>query len=408
MNLIARALLPAVAPARVRARRFALRVGRDLRAIGDGLRGIHPSPVVTRPPRRPAPPVVDRVSATDAAARDLEVVEIRRETDDAISIVLADPGGAALSCAAGQFFTLLVDIDGDRLRRAYSASWIDPDRRRVAVTVKRVAGGRVSNHLNDTLRPGHRISVLGPSGDFVVAPATGPRHLVLIGAGSGITPLLAIIRDLLGSEPTTRITLLYGNRSAAAALFVAELDGLAGDRLEVRHVLEDESGTRTAHRGRLDEATIADQLATIVDGSDGEPVEYFVCGPAPVMDAARAVLRGRGVPLTAIREERFASPAPRPAAGGSAHVVTLRRPGAAARAVMVGPGATILDAGLGAGVAMPYSCAMGGCGACAVTLVEGAVDMDEPTCLTADERSRGVVLACVARPRGACTLELRR
>jgi ferredoxin-NADP reductase len=411
MKLLARVVLPPAAPAAVRARRRLAQLGRDLRALGDGLRGVHPSPLIARPRRAPRfatppePRAGDARSALERSARVLRISEVRRETADAVSLVLADPTGAPLSCRPGQFFTLLVDVGGERLRRAYSASWIDPGGREVAVTIKRVAGGRVSNHLNDTARPGDLVSVLGPSGDFVVDGA-GPRHLVLIGAGSGITPLVAIARDRAGAAGS-RVSLIYGNRSPAAILFAAELDALAAaGAVTVRHVLE-EPGDAAARRGRLDEDVLAAELAAVAAGDD-PATEYFVCGPAPVMDAARAVLARRGVPASQIREERFASPAAPRAEAGSAQVVTLRRPGQAGQSVVVAPGATILDAGLAAGLAMPFSCAMGGCGACAVRLVDGEVDVDEPSCLTADERARGVVLACVARPRGACTLELPR
>jgi ferredoxin-NADP reductase len=400
MKLLARVVLPPAAPAAVRARRRLAQLGRDLRALGDGLRGVHPSPLIARRRRRPDV----AASAAERTARVVRIEEVRRETADAVSLVLADPTGAPLSCRPGQFFTLLVDVGGERLRRAYSASWIDPGGQQVAVTVKRVAGGRVSNHLNDTARAGDLVSVLGPSGDFVV-DGDGPRHLVLIGAGSGITPLIAIARDRAGAVGS-RVSLIYGNRSPAAILFAAELDAMAAaGAVAVRHVLE-EAGDVAARRGRLDEDVLAAELAAV--GDDDGRAAYFVCGPAPVMDAARAVLARRGVPASQIREERFASPAAPRAEAGSAHVVTLRRPGQAGQAVVVAPGATILDAGLAAGIAMPFSCAMGGCGACAVRLVDGEVDVDEPSCLTADERARGVVLACVARPRGACTLEVPR
>jgi ferredoxin-NADP reductase len=400
MKLLARAVLPPAAPAGVRVRRLVAQLGRDLRAIGDGLRGVSPPPLIVRPPRRPSP------TAAERSARTLRIVEVRREGADAVSLVLADPSGAPLPCRAGQFFTVLVDVGGERLRRAYSASWIDPGGRQVAITVKRVAGGRVSNHLNDSARAGDPIAVLGPSGDFGVADAAAPRHLVLIGAGSGITPLIAIARDRAG-EAGTRVTLVYGNRAAGGILFHAELEQLTAGNLVVRHVLE-EPGAVAARPGRLDEAAIAAELDAIAARGAGLPTEYLVCGPAPVMDAARAVLIRRGVPAAAIREERFASPAARSAVAGAPQVVTLRRPGAAPQSVLVPAGATILDAGIAAGVAMPFSCAMGGCGACAVRLVEGEVDLEEPSCLGADERARGVVLTCVARPRTACALELPR
>ena len=403
MNLWERLVRPAHAPMQVRARRALGRLGRDLRAVADGLRGQGAEPLVRRT-RRTAP-----VAATAAAgAREVRVAEVRRETADAITLVLEDVAGAPLRFVPGQFFTLLVDIDGETVRRAYSASSSFTDEARAAITIKRVAGGRVSNHLHDRVRAGDRLRVLGPSGDFTVAPDPAHRrHLVLLGGGSGITPLMAITRAVLVREPDSRITLIVGNRSDADIVFRDELAALAAahpDALRLRHVLE-EPVALAATRGRLDEATVAAQLDAL-DRVD-LPTEYFVCGPAPMMAAARAALLARGVAPAEIREERFASPARPPSSTPSApQPVTLRRAGQE-RGVLVPPGTTLLDAGLGAGLAMPFSCAMGGCGACAVDVISGAVEMEEPNCLSADERARGVVLACVARPTGPCTIALR-
>jgi len=375
---------------------------RDVRMVVDGLRGRHPPAVITSRISPVYPAVPDAGSA--ARARTLEVVEVRRETADAISLLLRDPTGRAIEVVPGQFFTVLVTVGGEELRRAYSASSSPLVTDTVTLTVKRIAGGRVSSYLHDHAAPGLRLAVLGPSGDFTVAAdAAATRHVFAIAGGSGITPIMAITRAVLAAEPHSTVTVVYGNRDAAAIIFAAELDALAAahpDRLRVRHVLEDAAGRPDARTGRLDAATVG---ALIADAAPD--ATFYVCGPEGMMAEARAALAARAVPAARIREERFTAPARREVARtATAQPVTIRRAGVALD-VVVPPGATILDAGLAAGVPLRLSCAMGGCGACAVTLTAGEVVMDEPNCLTDVERARGTILACCARPLGPCTVE---
>jgi len=374
---------------------------RDVRMVIDDLRGRTPPPIITRPPSPAYPAHV----ASDSAgrARTLEVAAVTRETADAVTLTLRDPSGLGLSFVPGQFFTLLVDLgDGAPLRRAYSASSSHLDPSCVTITVKRVDGGRVSSHLVERAAVGMRLSVLGPSGDFTLTPDPhAARHVVAIAGGSGITPIMAIARAVLDVEPASRVTLVYGNRDARSIIFAAELDRLAASgRLDVRHVLEEPAGRDGATAGRLDAAMVA-----TLTGDCGDDAVYYVCGPEAMMAEARAALVGRGVAAARIREERFTAPARRQASAvPSAQPVTIRRAGVSLD-VIVPAGATILDAGLAAGVPLKLSCAMGGCGACAVKLTAGEVAMDEPNCLGASERAAGTVLACVARPLSPCTVE---
>jgi ferredoxin-NADP reductase len=362
-------------------------VARDLRTVMADLRGEHPSPLVTRKPGQRSSVLP---SATTAAARPLIVRALHRETADALTIVLADPTGAKVAFVPGQFLTLLVAIDGETLRRAYSiCSSLDDDT--VAVTVKRIAGGRVSNHLHERLQVGDVIPVLGPSGEFTVTPdPAARRHLMLLAGGSGITPIMAIARAVLANEPDSRVTLVFGNRASADIIFRDELDAMQSERFVVRHVLEQPDGKR------LDRATVSELL---VDAD-----AYYVCGPAPAMAEIKEALKARGVPAARVHEERFAT-AERTGGPRAAQRLVVLREGRSVD-VVVPPDGTILDAGLAAGVAMEYSCAMGGCGACAVQLTDGEVDLDEPNCLSPEERAAGKILACVARPRTACTVEI--
>jgi ferredoxin-NADP reductase len=341
------------------------------------------------------------------------VVDVVRETTEATSFVLTDPTGRAIDFVAGQFFTVLVDLDGVTHRRAYSLSSDPRDTSRVRITVKRVAGGRVSNHLNDSTRTGDTLRVLGPSGHFTVEPEIArEHHYVLIGGGSGVTPLIAIARAILEGEPTSRLTLLFGNRAHADVIFHDEIAALARDhatRFTVRHLLESPPAAWTGGTGRLDRAVAGRELETLVPSHDA--CTFFVCGPEPMMNEVREALVARGVAADRIREERFTNPAARTEAPTSSRAqrvsFRLSKRGST-HDVIAAAGQTILEAGLGAGLDLDFSCAMGGCGACRVKRIEGEIEMEEPNCLTDTERAAGYVLACVGRAKSQCSVEIAR
>ncbi|MEZ4380784.1 MAG: ferredoxin--NADP reductase [Nannocystaceae bacterium] len=401
-----------LAPTDRRLRDTVEQLRRDARTIVDGWRGRRPAPVGDRHARAEVAP---RPRLTDLGAREVVVAARVQETADAVTLILEDPAGAPFRFDPGAFFTVVVELDGEALRRAYSASSSALEPERLALTCKRVAGGRVSTYLNDQVRVGDRLRLLGPSGAFTLTPAADRRRrLVLIAGGSGITPLMAMIRALLPAEPTAELALIYGNRDPAAIIFRAALRELAAahpGRLHVRHVVESadaEPGFDGA-RGRLDREGLAPELAALpwapaqVDG-------WYVCGPEPVLHAARACLDDLEVADERRHEERFTAPQRRPEAATRAAVatpVTIRRRGAErATTVIVPPGATLLEAARAAGEALPFSCAVGGCGACRVKVVAGAVAMDEPNCLTAEERAAGFALTCCGAPAGPCTIEV--
>lgn len=402
--------LQALIPAALREPLASLR--RDLQVVARGLAGRHPPPLLPRrPPRSP-----QLSGAAVLTPRTVRIDEVVRETADALTLWLRDPSGAPMPFVPGQFFTLLVSIDGQTLRRAYSVSSCAADASRVAITCKRVPGGRVSSYLHEQAQVGMALKVLGPSGNFTVAPDPGrARRYVLLGGGSGITPLMAITRAVLRAEPRSQVALIFGNRSADDIIFSRELAALSGahpERFTLRHVLEAPPQGWAGGTGLLDEQTLDRELQELPPAAAelGEPgqTEYFLCGPAGMMAAAHAVLQARGVPAAQVHEERFASPhlpaTVRPA-DRAAQTAELRR-GSEVRRLTVRPDETLLEAGLRSGAAMPFSCAMGGCGACKVKLDSGQVVMQEPNCLTAEERAAGYVLACVASPCTAVAVEL--
>lgn len=376
-------------------------LGRDLGVVIDGLRGRRPPPLVTR--RRAASAAAPRFGGAAALARALRVVEVFPAARGATGFDLEDPAGTPIDFVPGQFLTLLVPVDGAVHRRAYSVcSACAPPSPRVRLVAKRVEGGRVSNYLGDRLAPGDVLKVLGPSGSFTYAPDPGAaRDAVLIGGGSGVTPLMAIALGALTIEPRSRVTLLYGNRAVDDIIFRYELEALARstDRLTLRHVLSEPPPGWRGGVGRLDRDTVLAELAGL--GLPRPGALYYVCGPGPMMDAVRGALLGLGVPRDRVLEELYSRPELRGGATAerptTPQLVTLRA-GGAEHAFTVAPGQYILDAGLSAGAPLRFSCAMGGCAACRVKLRRGRVAMEEPNCLSAAEREAGTVLTCVGWP----------
>ena len=400
---------------RVRLDALAGQLGRDVRAVfrrvvvGKSL-----APVIDRPKNlRHAASVAP---LAPLASRHVRVSRVVHETSDATSFYFEELDGRETPFSAGQFMTVEAYVGPERLRRAYSLAGPAVAGAPRLVTVKRVEDGRVSNHLCDSLREGQLLPVLGPSGHFTLEDAerelaeaalASPAHLVLIAAGSGVTPIQSLLETSLATRPELRVTLIYGNRSGASVIFrerLGELTAAHPGRLTVRHVLEDTEGSDLdATAGLLTREVIEAKLEAI----DASEAVFFLCGPAPVMDAAREALLARGVEEARVREERFQNPERRtPAELPTVAQFVLVRGPRGTREVTVEPGRTILEAGLAARADLPFSCAMGGCGACRVKLVEGEVSMDEPNCLSSREKEQGYVLTCVGRPTTSCVVEI--
>lgn len=365
---------------------------RDLSAATAGLRG------------QPAPPFVLRNGDAYAhrtktieglARRRLPILGVERLTDAAVKIRLAAPEGETFR--PGQFLTLCIELDGVEHRRAYSICSDPAVPGEWAIGVKQTANGRVSAWLNRALEAQEdaALVVMGPSGSYGPQLGRGPRTVALVSGGSGITPNLAIAYGILGAEPRSIVKLVYANRDAASAMFRSELEALQArypKRFALREVHEDTQGYLSA-----------DDIAWV-----GSADAWFVCGPAAMMSAATDLLAAAHVAPDRIHQEHF-SAAPRPDGDlPSEPQDLLLKVGNTQVTTVVDPGQTLLEAGLAAGADMPYSCAMGGCGACRIALVDGEVVLDVPHCLTARERADGYVLACVARPLSPCTVRVER
>ena len=321
----------------------------------------------------------------------LRVARVIEETKDARSIVFAVPPelGDAFRYRAGQFLTLFVPVGGVTLKRCYSlasAPGVDAEHK---VTVKRVDGGRVSNVLVGGLREGDHVEVEPPAGRFVLAEGTAP--IALFGGGSGITPLISIMKAALATSDR-KVSLFYANRDAASVIFQRELDELAArypDRLSIRHWLDDRDGRVS--------------VEAIVPGPEG--AHHYLCGPAPFMDAVESQLGRLGVPSSHVHVERFVSPADPVPAGAGAHSSGGDVPARVGvehesinTEVPYAEGQTLLEAALAAGIDAPYSCRDGFCGCCAALLLEGKVTMAADDALTPEAKKKGLILACQARP----------
>lgn len=353
-------------------------------------------PVLVPRPRRPAA----RARSLGQAARPLRVAEVIHENEDVISLVLTESNGTPIRFEAGQFLTFQLNVGGELLRRAYSLS-SSPLDQRSTITIKRIGRGSAFMH---ELNPGDTLFALGPSGNFVAPTDPTPAHLVMIAGGSGITPIISIVETVLRQRPETRVSLVYGSRAVRDIIFAHRLEALEArfsDRFRVEHVLHAPEEGWSGRRGLLDRTTLDGCLDMLEPGS-----VYYVCGPTPMMTAAREALLARGVAPEQIREERFHSPNENPRPRATEPAFARFRIRAREYTTRVAPGQTLLEAGLAAGADLPFSCAMGGCGACKVRLLAGTVHTEEPTCLTERERAEGFVLTCSSRPTSDVVLEV--
>jgi ring-1,2-phenylacetyl-CoA epoxidase subunit PaaE len=310
----------------------------------------------------------------------------------------------------GQYLTLRKEIDGQDLRRSYSicAGVDDGDLR---VGVRKVAGGVFSNWINEHLQPGDTINVMAPQGRFFVPiEAQAQRHHLGIAGGSGITPILSIMKTVLAREPASRFTLIYGNRKLRSTMFKEELDDLKDKymaRLVIHHVFSDENSEMDLHMGVMNRQKISEFLGTLVRPSGID--HAYICGPFQMNDEAEAALLAAGVPEERIHIERFGIA--QQASGQVGAVLHQAQPGDAAKAriTIVRDGLareiafsreqpSILDAASAAGLEVPFSCTSGVCGTCRAKLVEGKVRMERNFALDKKEVAAGYVLTCQAHP----------
>jgi ferredoxin-NADP reductase len=321
----------------------------------------------------------------------LRVARIVRETTEASSFELEVPADlrAGFAYAAGQFCTFRVWVDGEPHLRCYSMSSSPAVDTELRVTVKRTPDGVVSNWMNDHLASGDIVEVTRPAGVFRLGDGRG--DLVALSAGSGITPVLSLLKTALATT-ARRVSLLYANRDQDAVIFRSELDTLAerhGTRFTLRHHLD-------VDKGFIDPDAIRQFVAT------AEDPEFYVCGPGPFMDIVESTLLDSDVPADRIHIERFTPDdwVPEVVAGDDAprtQQVTIELDGRT-ESTEYRPGTTLLQTARQLGLSPPFSCEAGSCATCMARLTDGTASMHVNNALTDDEVAGGWVLTCQAVP----------
>jgi ring-1,2-phenylacetyl-CoA epoxidase subunit PaaE len=342
----------------------------------------------------------------------LKVAAVVDETSEARSIRFDVPDELreTFKFKPGQHLTLKADIGGEEVRRNYSLC-VAPQDGQVTVTVKRIAGGVFSNWANDALQPGVTIEVMAPHGSFTWDFHAGAaNHYVGFAGGSGITPILSLLKTALLTEPESRFTLLYGNRDSNSVIFLETLSQLKNsfmDRLQVHHFLAEEAEEFDLFNGMLDRAKCDDILDILIDPAD--VAAFFICGPGPMMDAAEEALLAKGVGKDRIHLERFTAGRPSAAlaaqmqaltesAAGLTMLVTLD--GRKRRVAFDAAAGNILDSARASGLPAPFACKAGVCATCRARVVSGEVEMAARYGLTDEEVAAGYVLTCQSVPKG--------
>lgn len=342
--------------------------------------------------------------ATDSRYLRLRVKEVRPVAKDAVNLIFEEPK-YEFKYRPGQFITLIQTIDGKKIRRAYSLCTTPFDGENPAVTVKRVEGGAMSNHINDSFSAGMEVEVMEPMGMFTTEFKEGNRRkAIFFGGGSGITPLYSLIKSILIKEKESEIALVYGNRHEDYIIFKDELKALADKypNFTLHHILENDSNGIASYTGRPTPELIEKVLSDLA--ADKE-TEVYICGPQPMMDVVQKGISNFGLPEENIRVESFVAGKTSPseiivdeseedAAGNTeATIIIDGEP----YSITIEKNRPILEQGLEQGLDMPYSCQSGLCTACRGMCLEGEVSVDKVEGLTQEELDEGYVLTCVGK-----------
>jgi ring-1,2-phenylacetyl-CoA epoxidase subunit PaaE len=336
----------------------------------------------------------------------LRVSDVRRETADTVSVAFEVPPELTADYVfePGQHLTVRMPspVDGDEIRRSYSiCSGLDDGELRIAV--KNVPGGAFGAYACEQLTAGDVLDVMTPIGRFTVAVDPAAEHAYLgIAAGSGITPVMSLIRTVLAREPKSRFTLVYGNRGPASVIFREELEDLKDrylERLHVIHVFSREQQGSPLLNGRISGDKIRALGATLLDLASYDAV--FICGPEPMTLDVRDTLVLLGLDAAHVHLELFGSTAPTAPRvhheSGERRRITYLFNGVKTE-VDAHPDDTVLEAGEDAGLDLPYSCRGGVCSTCRAKVLDGAVEMDRNYALQPWETEAGFVLTCQSHP----------
>ncbi len=342
----------------------------------------------------------------------LQVKEVRRETEDTVSVAFDIPASLAneYKFKQGQYITLKADINGEEIRRSYSVC-VSPLDKELRVAVKMVPGGRFSTYANTVLQQGDVLDVMPPMGNFYSeVDASQRKKYVLFAAGSGITPIMSILKTVLQTESDSEVVLFYGNKKSTTVIFQEEIEGLKNtymNRLSVYYVLTQEHPGAEMFYGRIDADRCSDFATYLFDPQTVD--EVFICGPEPMIKAVSGTLESKGVEKSKIHFELFGTPVAGEQTRKTSSTVDSESAVQDADVTVVldaergsftlsTDGDTILDAATDAGMDVPFACKGAVCMTCRAKLLKGEASMEKNYALTEDEVKQGYILTCQAHP----------
>lgn len=352
----------------------------------------------------------------------IKVAKVVKETADAISIYFE---GTAFpyNYQSGQYLTLIAEINGKEVRRPYSLCTADGIDTNPGVTIKRVPNGLMSNFLNDNIKEGVELEILETMGNFKYSPDPSlSRSLVLIGGGSGVTPMLSILKKALKEEPNTKICFVYVNKNEASTIFYQDFEDLnkTHDNFTLVHYFSDDNKVEPVKKkglGRLFKKKAKNdefahrinepKLSEILTGFGIDEAEVFLCGPQGLMEVAEATLKVNFSQWTLHQEKFFSAKEEKyeKSASEGKHKVTIKMNGET-QEIEVGAVKSILFEGLDKGLDLPFSCQSGLCTACMGKCTSGTIEMTENSGLTDDEVAEGYILTCTGHPKSDVVIEI--